>query len=428
MEIATLTQIKKELIHHLNKELLPFWTTRLWDTTYGGYITQWDAKGNDSGVDEKSILAHMRTIYSLSLAHQKGFDADGSCLALAKKGVYFAIDTYWDNVYGGFYWLFNRKNEVIINKKIIYGMSFAIYALSTYTTASGDPIGLTYASKTFDLLQKYAAETSYGGYLEMFERDWKLCDGGSKGGDRKTLDVHMHLMEAFTALFIASKEEIHKRKLEEIITLLDKKILHPTYRTGIPQFYTDWSVAPQIKFDVIWGWDRFKGDNGEKEHALGNTSYGHNVEYFWLLLEALQTLTIPPSIYDNTFHTILDHAVSYGIDREYGGVYVEGAQDGSAVYDTAKEFWQQAEFLTGMLDAYLLYNDEKFLEAFENVYIYTNRYMINHEVGEWLPLLEREGKPIWTNMSHSWKVNYHSIRAVVLTIGRLERVIEKLSK
>jgi len=27
-------------------------------------------------------------------------------------------------------------------------------------------------------------------------------------------------------------------------------------------------------------------------------------------------------------------------------------------------------------------------------------------------------------MSHSWKVNYHTIRAVVLSINRLERLME----
>jgi mannobiose 2-epimerase len=50
--------------------------------------------------------------------------------------------------------------------------------------------------------------------------------------------------------------------------------------------------------------------------------------------------------------------------------------------------------------------------------------MINHDVGEWLPLLQQDGTPIWRHMSHSWKVNYHTIRAVVLSINRLGRLME----
>ncbi len=426
MDRNKLNTWKSEMTSHLTEELLPFWTQRCWDEENGGYLTQFDTDGNVADTDEKSLLAHMRTIYSLSLAHQHGHDPDGSILKLAEKGVNFAIEHYWDKENGGFYWLFNRRNEVLIDKKIIYGHSFAIYALATYSSVSNNPIGLEYAEKCFNLLQIYAAETSYGGYLEMFERDWTLCPPGSGGGDRKTLDVHMHLMEAFTALSICSGKEIHKRKLNEVISLLIQRIMHPVYGTGVPQFFIDWSVAPQIKFDVIWGWDRFSGEKQEKAHD-DNTSYGHNIEFFWLLLEALKVLGSDPSSYNNLFNKILSHALGIGVDREYGGVYVEGSHDGKKVHDDAKEFWQQAEFLTGMLDAYLLYNDEKFLDVYENVHTFLMKHGIKHEVGEWWPLMSREGVPIWTHMSHSWKVNYHSIRAAVLSISRLQVILDKRS-
>jgi len=50
--------------------------------------------------------------------------------------------------------------------------------------------------------------------------------------------------------------------------------------------------------------------------------------------------------------------------------------------------------------------------------------MINHPVGEWWPLLNREGQPVrWTHMSHSWKVNYHTIRCMVECIKRLEKLL-----
>ena len=49
--------------------------------------------------------------------------------------------------------------------------------------------------------------------------------------------------------------------------------------------------------------------------------------------------------------------------------------------------------------------------------------MIAHEVGEWKPLLTRQGDPIWTHMSHSWKVNYHSVRAMVQSIVRLDKLL-----
>ena len=173
----------------------------------------------------------------------------------------------WDQANGGFFWLMDRKGNVTIDEKIVYGHSFAIYSLAEYTLASGDPIGLEYASKTFDLLQKYAVDTMYGGYFEMFTCDWQLKGSGAAGGDRKTLDAHMHLMEAFTNLYECSQQVIHRRKLQEIIDIMLVRILHPQYRTGIPQFYPDWQVAPQIKFDIVWGWDRFTEEEIGRAHV-----------------------------------------------------------------------------------------------------------------------------------------------------------------
>ena len=129
----------------------------------------------------------------------------------------------------------------------------------------------------------------------------------------------MHLMEAFTTLYEASQQPIHRRKLLEDIDLLVKRMMNPKYGTGIPQFWPDWKIAPQIKFDIVWGWDRFAG--GEKKaHAQDNTSYGHNVEFAWLLMHALEILGIPISGYRENIVKPIEHAVKYGIDYEYGGV------------------------------------------------------------------------------------------------------------
>jgi len=415
----------EECRKHLTTELLPFWFSRCKDDKNGGFITHFDKDGKDSGEDEKSLIAQTRSVYTMSSAHRAGH-GDGKCAEFAKHGVDFLINKMWDKQYGGFFWMMDRKSNVTIDKKIIYGFSFAIYSLSEYTLATGDPVGLEYAEKTFDLMQKYCADTMYGGYFEMFNRDWQLCGPGSGGGDRKTLDVHMHLMEAFTTLYECSRRDVHRRKLLEDINILIKRMMHPKYGTGIPQFTPDWKIAPQIKFDIVWGWDRF-AEGGKKPHAEDNTSAGHNVEFAWLLLHALDILGISYLDYKNAIKKPLDHAVKNGIDNEYGGVYVEGPHSGG-VYDMEKEFWQQAEVMIGMLDGCLYFDPKRYWPAYLNVHRFVFDKGINHAVGEWWPLLTREGQPIWTHMGHSWKINYHSVRAMVKSINRLEKLLAKLQK
>ena len=83
--------------------------------------------------------------------------------------------------------MMDRKGNVKIDKKIIYGQSFAIYSLSEYTLATGDPRGIEYAEKVFDLIQKYCIDTMYGGYWEMFHRDWTLCGPEARAATGKLL-------------------------------------------------------------------------------------------------------------------------------------------------------------------------------------------------------------------------------------------------
>ena len=424
MKREEISSLRNEAKNHLLNELLPFWTSRMKDEVNGGFLTHFDKDGLDTGEDEKSLIAQTRCIYTISSAHRAGY-GEGKLADLARHGVDFLIDKMWDQQHGGFFWMMNRKGEVKIDQKIIYGHSFAIYCLSEYTLATGDPRGREYAEKVFDLLQKFCADTRYGGYWEMFHRDWTLCGPGSQGGDRKTLDVHMHLMEAFTTLYECSGLEVHKRKLLEDIDLLLNKIIHPVYKTGIPQFFKDWTVAPQIKFDIIWGWDRFS-EEGQKGNATDNTCYGHNAEFAWLLLHSLGILKADPEEYRELFQIIYDHTVDNGIDTEYGGVYVEGSHSGG-VYDKEKEFWQQAEVLIGLLDAVILFKSDKYWDAYKNVHRFVYDKVVNKGVGEWYPLLSRKGEPIWTHMGHSWKINYHTVRAAIQSIKRLDVLLNQIS-
>jgi mannobiose 2-epimerase len=148
-----LVQYRDQALFHLNHELLPFWTDRMIDKKNGGFITHFDEQGNDTGEDEKSLIAQTRCLFTISSAIRAGYDT-GNYLELAKHGADFIINKMWDEEHGGFYWMVDRKGKVKIDQKIVYGLSFSIYALSEYTLATKDPRGLEYAEKVFDLIQK----------------------------------------------------------------------------------------------------------------------------------------------------------------------------------------------------------------------------------------------------------------------------------
>jgi len=77
-----------------------------------------------------------------------------------------------DVEYGGYYTNFAEDGSQPDQGKVVYGQSFAIYALFEYALSTSDPRGIEYASRTFNLLQKYCADTRWGAYYENLERDW----------------------------------------------------------------------------------------------------------------------------------------------------------------------------------------------------------------------------------------------------------------
>ena len=48
--------------------------------------------------------------------------------------------------------------------------------------------------------------------------------------------------------------------------------------------------------------------------------------------------------------------------------------------------------------------------------------MINHDVGEWYALLDRDGTVRWDYLGHAWKNNYHTTRSMVQTLRRLREI------
>ena len=404
---------------YLRDILLPFWIERSPDPRFGGFLTYFDRNGEPTGETTKTFLMQIRMLYTMSSAHRAGYGG-GVCGELARMGAEFLLDHYWDDEHGGWFWIADREGRPTVTAKIGYGQCFAMYAFSEYALATGDPRGRAAAERSYAAIAGNMADTRYGGYYEIMQRDWQPERPGKYGGDRKSLDVHMHMMEALTAHYELTGDPTHRRRLLEVIDLIAARMLRPDDRTGYIQFGLDFTPLPAILFAVEWGRDAPPEDGAQR--PLSYTSYGHNVELAWLLLHAADVLGQPRAGYAGIVHPIFDHCVRYGIDHPYGGVFVEGPHDGPTAI-TEKQFWQQAEVLVGMLDAYLLTGDEKFWAAFRNVYDFVfAKFVVMAAGGEWYERVDRQGNVVDGALGHGWKVNYHTVRSMIQVIRHLEEL------
>ena len=412
-------EIRQEILSVLQDKIIPFWLARTEDKEYGGYLTSFDAEGNYDGNGAKYIVTQSRMLWGFShLARFAREEQKAQMERLAHQGYEFLIKYFWDEEHGGFFWYVNRDGSIADPSKLTYGESFAIYALSEYALRYGKKEALEYAEKTFNCLQLYAADTLYGGYFENIERDWTISPGGAWAGDRKSLDIHMHLMEAFTTLYEASGKEIHKRKLLEVIGLIRKYMINEEIGYGFNQFDIMFNKLPAI--NIMRTWNAERETNEVMETPTDTTSYGHNVELSWLMDYAYQIMG-DENVDLPVLRKMLDHSLVYGYDYEYGGVYRDGVADQQALV-LDKEWWQNFEALAGYLNGYVKYQDEKFWDAFARTWQFDKTYFLNMEVGESRQLLDRTGAPLVSNMGNPWKGIYHTGRALAECLKRFEKL------
>lgn len=409
----------EQITHHLERELMPFWLERAEDKVFGGYLTNYDAEGLPLANEEKYVVSQARMIWGCSALYQR-YPDQKAWRDLAAQGVDFFIKYFWDKQADGWVWKTDRQGRALDRGKVTYGQSFAIYAFSQYGLATGDPRGLDYAERTFDLLQKYAADTFNGGYYENMEPDWSPSSAGYEAGDRKSLDIHMHLLEAFTALYQLTGKELHKRKLNEVIKLILTHMYDAQAGCGRNQFDLAFRPIPAISIRRTWNDDRGEGETVEQ--PMDTTSYGHNVELSWLLNRAAEVMGDGPDRFVLYMRALNDHALLYGLDNRMGGVYRDGPHEGEPLVRD-KEWWQNCEALVGFLDACVRTGDARYFDAFEKCWTFCMKHMINGKIGEWYQLTDPSGNIIIGDLGNPWKVIYHTCRAMLEVKQRLEQLL-----
>ena len=420
LDKAVVKELHDQVDSYLEDCLLPFWMENSPDPEYGGFLSYFDEHGRPTGETAKTFLMQARLLYSFSAAHRTGYGGQLS-REMAEDAADFILEHYWDPRHGGWYWVTDRRGRPTVRDKVGYGQCFGIYAFSEYYMATGDERACKAALDTYSAVMQHMADSRHGGFVELMKPDWKPRGPGRQGGDRKSLDVHMHMMEALTSLYMMTEQSTHARRLREVIGLILDRMLEPESGTGYFQFEMDFTPIPAIEFDVTWGRD---AEPDEGERPLDHTSPGHNVELAWLLLRAADALGEPRDRYADTVRKLCDHCADYGIDDTYGGVYAETPMDRPTEL-TEKQFWQQAEGMIGMLDAYELLDDPAYWRGFRNVYDFLFDNMVAMDAGgEWRERVDRRGRPVDPALAHAWKINYHSVRGMLEVEKRLRRMLE----
>ncbi|WP_162051787.1 AGE family epimerase/isomerase [Pontibacter pamirensis] len=422
-QAETRAKLAAEIENSIKTELLNKWYPQVVDKQHGGYTSTYTYDWKPTGPQDKMIVSQARHIWSNAKAAQLYPDVP-HYLNSAKHGVAFLRDKMWDKKNGGFYTLVDQQGNVkeetnssghAVAAKTAYGNAFAIYGLAAYYQASGDTSALNLAKKTFRWLEEHSHDPIHKGYYQALEKDGKPLKRTSDTPAESTIgykdqNSSIHLLEAFSELYQVWPDPLVRERLEEMLVLIRDTIV--TEKGYLTLYLTpDWKPVSFKDYpeEVI-----------RKNYHLDEVSFGHDIETAYLMLEAShvlglehdsKTMQMAKKMADHTIRTGFDQSVGGFYD---GGYYFKGKDDITIIRDT-KNWWAQAEGLnTLLLMADHFPNDElRYFDLFQKQWDYIDKYIIDHEHGEWYPGgIDKEPKQKTALKAQIWKASYHQFRAL----------------
>lgn len=366
------------------------------DHENGGCYGRRDAYNRLYPQAQKGVIMHTRVLWTFAAA-SRTLDSP-QYRAVAEQMYAYIKEHFLDLQHGGVRWMLDQNGQVVNGRKQIYAQAFAIYAFSEYYLLTQEQEALDLALELFGLIERYSYDPNYGGYLEAFGTKWQELDdfrlSTKDANEAKTMNTHLHIMEAYVNLYRAYPQPRVGSSLRRIMSCIQSRFINP--ETGHQTLF----------FDEQWQ---------AKSSAI---SYGHDIECSWLLWEAAEVLgdeavsaELLPSVLRMAQSTLEE-----GLDHE-GGVLNELAGEH---LDSDLHWWPQAEAVIGFWNAYQLSQKPPYAQAAQNCWQIIERYLKDREHGEWHWRVNAQREINRTeNKAGPWKAPYHNVRMCLEMIRRL---------
>ncbi|MBQ8499512.1 MAG: AGE family epimerase/isomerase [Bacteroidales bacterium] len=391
---ALASQVRKEL----TENILPYWMKKMCNPSGGfhGRISGGEVLDTEAPVGG---IMTARILWTYASAYRVlGASAPDSkaYLNMALRAKRLLIDRFYDTEFGGTYWSLNPDFSPLDTKKQIYAIAFTIYGLAELYRACGDEEALEYAVKLFHDIENHSFDSVGGGYWEAFTREWapiedmRLSD--KDANESKTMNTHLHVLEAYTCLFRVWKDPLLELRLRGLIEIFEFKILGSDCHLRL--FFDDhWNCG----YDIV--------------------SYGHDIEASWLLHEAAIVLGDAAVLARvEALVPMIVRAASEGFTPDGGMIY---EKEGTKV-DADRHWWVQAESVVGYFNLWDHFGEQSGLEYALMCWEFIKNHLIDSEEGEWFWSLRADGSINRDDdKAGFWKCPYHNGRMCMEIIERV---------
>ena len=390
-----MNRLKNEVSSNLTQNLLPFWSAKMVDYKNGGFFGRINGDNQVYPKEDKGGILNARILWTYSSAYR--IFKDTAYLRLATRSKDYIMAHFIDKEFGGAYRSVKSTGEPSDTRKQTYTQSFFIYGLAEYYRATGDKEALAAAKDIFNLFEKYALDKKSGGYFEVYSRDWKRTHdkliGESTTNDEKTMNTHLHLMEAYTNLYRVWPDKSVGVRLKALVDIFLDKIIDARTSHLICFLDKDW----------------------KKNSAVD--SYGHDIESSWLLNEAAGLLGDPALLAKVKDVSIkIANAAAEGLNTDGSLNYEKNLTNGKV--STERSWWAQSECIVGYVNAYELTEHEKYLDNAINCWNYTKNHFVDNKNGGWFSSVSESGVARGEKGGF-WVCPYHNGRMCMEVVERI---------
>jgi len=388
----------KELEREMHANILPFWMKQVADHENGGFFGRITNDGIVVKDAAKGAVLNARILWTFSAAYN--LTGRPEYLENAQRAYVFFTEYFIDPQYGGVVWSVTANGEILNGRKQIYAQAFGIYAFAEYYLATGEQDAILLASDLYGFIEKYAFDPERNGYIEALSREWEALEdlrlSEKDANEPKSMNTHLHILEAYTKLFEIWKDDDLGNKLQSLITIHTDKIL--SSENGHFNLF----------FDMDW--------NPKSKHY----SFGHDIEGAWLLTEAARALGVK-AVTEKIEQLAVKMAgitLREGIAND-GSLYNEG--ESARITDFDRHWWPQAEAIIGFVNAWEISGNPEFLTAASSAWQFIKSHM-RHPSGEWWWLINESYEPDLTqDLAGEWKCPYHNTRCCIEIMKRVSR-------
>jgi mannobiose 2-epimerase len=389
-----------EYSHQLREELqsiLSWWAAVMVDEQKGGFYGSVNNENVPDTEAGKGIVLNSRILWTFSAAY--GYTKELYCLQMATRAFDYILEKFIDTAYGAVYWSVDADGKPCNERKQAYGLAFCMYGMAEYYSVTGNKAALFIAQELFEYLEKYSYEPVNGGYIEAFTRDWKEIDdlrlSGKDDNARKTMNTHLHIIEAYTNLYKIWPDKKLREKIGHLLEIFDNHIINKD-NNHLHLFMNDeWEVQSTL------------------------VSYGHDIEAAWLLQECAEAVGY--ALYTDRFRQLavqLADAAATGLDAD-GGLWYE-YEPANDTLIKEKHSWPQAEAMVGFYNAAQLTGDKKYLALSLQSWHFIQQCIRDTKKGEWFWGITADGTVMPKEKAGFWKCPYHNSRACLEIIKRID--------